>query len=164
MVERDIHFEGSVGERVRELRRRLGWSQQVLGDHANIEKNQIRRVERAKNSPGLAILTSIARALGKQPFELLKTTHQIKVNKNLDTPVKRRKITTSYIREVSTSSFFNQPKEVDEVLKHCAKKFDVDIPSSAASAVLKKLVDEKVLLRTPSKIKGRFLYQKNPLT
>jgi transcriptional regulator with XRE-family HTH domain len=159
-VERDIHFEVSVGEKVREFRKKLGWSQQVLGDYANLERNQIRRVERAKNSPGLAIITSIAKALGRQPFELLKTNYPIKIIKNLDTPVQRRKVTTAYIREISHTSFLTQPKAVDQIVKHCEEKFDVDIPSSATSAVLKKLVDEKILKRIPAKIRGRFLYQK----
>lgn len=160
-MERDINFEQSIGEKVREYRKKLGWSQQVLADYANLEKNQIRRVELAKHSPSVAIITSIARAFGRQPYELIRTEYLIKVNKNLDSPGKRRRITTAYIRALTSTSFFNHPRTVDVIIKHCEEKYDVEIPSSAASGVLKKLVDEKILRRIPAKIKGRFEYQKN---
>lgn len=159
-MERDLNFELSVGERIREFRRKLGWSQQVLGDYANLERNQIRRVEQAKNSPGLAVIASIARALGRQPFELLKTEYQFKVNKNFDNPMQRRRVTTIYIRELLHTSFLNQPRTVEEIIEYCEHKFDVTILSSPASGVLKKLVDEGALIRTPAKIKGRFCYQR----
>jgi transcriptional regulator with XRE-family HTH domain len=159
-VERDIIYETAVGERIRELRLKLGWSQQVLAYHANLEKNQIKRIERAANSSSIAIFNSVAKALGKQPYEIFKTSYQVDVNKNLEPQVKKRSVITAHIKKVAESNFLNSPKSVDEIVRHCEDKLDVIVPSSATSAVLTKLVNEKILSRAPGKINGRFVYQK----
>lgn len=160
-VERDIKFEKSLGARVRELRLELGWSQKVLADYSDLEQNQIQRVENAKNTTTVAIITAIAKALGKQPVELFKTEYVVKVNTNLESPTTPRKVTTQFIRQVLDTSFLNSSRSVIDIVKYCEDKFEVTLPSSATSAVLKKLVDQKLLKRIPSKIKGRFVYQKN---
>lgn len=84
MLTRDIKFEKSVGAKIKELRKELNWSQQKLADEANLERKQIQRVEKAEHSASLSIVLAIAKALGKQPYELLKTDHKIKVNTSLD--------------------------------------------------------------------------------
>lgn len=78
VLARDIKFEKSVGAKIREFRKERGWSQQKLADETNVEKKQIQRIERAEHSPTLSILVAIAKALGKQPFELLKTDLKVK--------------------------------------------------------------------------------------
>ena len=83
VVPRDIKFEKSVGAKVKEFRKGLGWSQQRLADEANLEKKQIQRVEKAENSTSLSIIVAISKALGRQPFELLKSDVQVKVNSSL---------------------------------------------------------------------------------
>jgi transcriptional regulator with XRE-family HTH domain len=158
---RDIEFEKSVGLKVRELRQKLGWSQKHLADIANLEQNQIQRIENAKNTTTLAIIEAIAKALGKQPFELLKTEFQIKVNTNLNVPVRRKSPETSkHINNLIKTTFLNSPKSVLEIVNFCNERYGVKIPSSATSATLKKLVDAKELKRIPAKITGRYLYQK----
>lgn len=158
---RDLEFEVAVGQRVRQLRHQLGWSQKHLGDLANLEQNQIQRLEQAKNTTTLAIITAVAAALGRQPYDILKTEYQIKVNAVLDKPVKKKTPeTTRILNELARSSFFNSPRSVIDIIQHCKKKYRMTLPSSASSAVLKKLVDADVLRRIPAKIKGRFLYQK----
>jgi transcriptional regulator with XRE-family HTH domain len=79
-VARDIKFEKSVGAKIREFRKALGLSQQKLADDANLEKRQVQRIERAENSASLSVIVAIAKALGKQPYELLKSEYKIKVN------------------------------------------------------------------------------------
>jgi transcriptional regulator with XRE-family HTH domain len=158
---RDIEFEKAVGTKVRELRGRLGWSQKQLADIANIEQNQVQRVENAKNTTTLAILTAIAKALGQQPFELLRTEHQVRVNTNFDVLARRKSPeTTKHIHKIVKSSFLNSPRSVNDIVKYCKDRFNVKMPSSATSGILKTLVDNKILKRTPANIKGRFLYQK----
>lgn len=78
VLARDIKFEKSAGARIKEFRKERGWSQQKLADETNVEKKQIQRIERAEHSPTLSILVAIAKALGKQPFELLKTDLKVK--------------------------------------------------------------------------------------
>lgn len=84
MQTRDLKFEKAVGARIKEFRKELGWSQQKLADDANIEKKQIQRIEKAEHSATLSIIVAIAKALGKQPFELLKTDFKVKVNTRIE--------------------------------------------------------------------------------
>lgn len=161
MKKRDIEFEKAVGRRIRDLRKKLDWSQQHLADVANLEQNQIQRVENAKNAPTLTIITAIASALGKQPFELLKTDHQIKVNKMPTAPVKKKPTeTTKYIKQVLQSSYLKSSRSVADIVRFCEERYGVVIPSSATSAVLAKMVDNKEIRRIPDTIKGRYRYQK----
>ncbi len=53
-----------VGERIRQLRDGLGWSQDVLAELSGIHRNYIGQIERCAINPGLANLALIARALG----------------------------------------------------------------------------------------------------
>jgi putative transcriptional regulator len=61
-----------VGNRIRELRQAKGWSQQILADHAQMERSHLTRLEDGKREAGLKILEKIADALGVEPYELLK--------------------------------------------------------------------------------------------
>lgn len=87
-VPRDLKFEKSVGVRIRQLRRELGWSQQKLADDSNMERKQVQRIEGAVHSPKLAILVALAKTLGRQPLELLRTDFHVKVNTNLESEKK----------------------------------------------------------------------------
>jgi transcriptional regulator with XRE-family HTH domain len=78
VVPRDIRFEKSVGSKIREFRKALGLSQQNLADDSNLEKKQIQRIERAEHSPTLSVIVAVAKALGRQPYELLKTDVKVK--------------------------------------------------------------------------------------
>jgi transcriptional regulator with XRE-family HTH domain len=80
VLARDIKFEKSVGTKIKEFRKELGWSQQKLADEANLERKQIQRIERAEHSASLSIIVGIAKVLGKQPYELLKTEYKVKVS------------------------------------------------------------------------------------
>ena len=61
-----------VGWRIRELRDSRGWSQQILADHAQIERSHLARLEEGKREPGLRMLEKIANALEVEIIELLK--------------------------------------------------------------------------------------------
>jgi putative transcriptional regulator len=52
-----------VGNRIRELRQAKGWSQQMLADHAQIERAHMTRLEEGRKEAGLKILERIADAL-----------------------------------------------------------------------------------------------------
>jgi transcriptional regulator with XRE-family HTH domain len=81
---RDSKFEKSVGAKIKEFRKALGWSEQKLADYTNIERKQVQRLEKSDHSPELATLVAVAKTLGRQPYELLKTEVQVKVNTNLE--------------------------------------------------------------------------------
>ena len=49
--------------RLRELRRRRGWTQEELADQTGLSADTIRRLERGKNNPSLDTITKIANGL-----------------------------------------------------------------------------------------------------
>jgi len=61
-----------VGARIRELRLAKGWTQQLLADHAQIERSHLARLEDGKREAGLMMLEKIAEALETSLSELLK--------------------------------------------------------------------------------------------
>jgi putative transcriptional regulator len=61
-----------VGKRIRELRQARGWTQQILADHAQIERSHLARLEEGKREAGLMMLEKIAEALETSLSELLK--------------------------------------------------------------------------------------------
>jgi hypothetical protein len=101
--------------------------------------------------------------LGKQPYEILKTEYQVEVNTDVAPRVKP-KSARYFINEVVKTSFLDSPRYVADVVSHCAEQYEeygVALSSPVTSAVLKKLVDEKILERIPSEEKqGRYLYKK----
>ncbi len=61
----------AVGQRIRQLRQAKGWSQQILADHAQIERSHLARLEEGKREAGLRMLAKLAVALEVEPSDLL---------------------------------------------------------------------------------------------
>lgn len=61
-----------VGSRIRELRQAKGWSQQMLADHAQIERAHLSRLEDGVKEAGLRILERVADALGVEVEDLVR--------------------------------------------------------------------------------------------
>jgi len=61
-----------VGQRIRDLRQARDWSQQLLADHAQIERAHLSRLEDGKREPGLRVLERIANALEVDVVDLLR--------------------------------------------------------------------------------------------
>jgi transcriptional regulator with XRE-family HTH domain len=61
-----------VGQRIRDLRQEREWSQQLLADHAQIERAHLSRLEDGKREAGLRVLEKIAIALDVDVAELLR--------------------------------------------------------------------------------------------
>lgn len=57
-------FLKELGERIRERRVRLGWTQRALAERAGLDRTYIVAVERGKQNPTLAVVVKIAEALG----------------------------------------------------------------------------------------------------
>ena len=60
----DIVFRKKLGERLRFLREKHGFSQQQLAVEAEMSKNQIGRIERAEINPKITTLYIISKSLG----------------------------------------------------------------------------------------------------
>jgi len=61
-----------VGQRIRDLRQARDWSQQLLADHAQIERAHLSRLEDGRREAGLRVLERIANALGVDVAELFR--------------------------------------------------------------------------------------------
>ena len=71
-----------LGERIREIRKSKGFTQEQLAEMVGVEPRHISRVEGGYNSPSIERLAKIAEALGVQINEFFNFMH-------LDTPAKR---------------------------------------------------------------------------
>jgi transcriptional regulator with XRE-family HTH domain len=60
-----------VGRRIRDLRQARDWSQQLLADHAQIERSHLSRLEEGRREAGLRVLERIADALDVDLAELV---------------------------------------------------------------------------------------------
>jgi transcriptional regulator with XRE-family HTH domain len=60
-----------VGNKVRDLRKGRGWSQQELADRAGISMQTVSNLETGRHVPGMATLSKIAGALGVSLPDLL---------------------------------------------------------------------------------------------
>lgn len=65
-------FSKKLGVRVRELRNKLGWSQEELADHSGLHRTYIGMVERGERNITLLNLLEIARALQVKLSEITK--------------------------------------------------------------------------------------------
>ena len=61
-----------LGQRIRTLRKLKGWTQQELGDEADVNYKFIGEIERSRQNPSFTILEKIATALGVDLFELFR--------------------------------------------------------------------------------------------
>ena len=67
----DLHRK-VLGENVSKFRQRLNWSQEKLAERADMHWTFISGVERSKYNISLDSLARIAKALRRQPYELLR--------------------------------------------------------------------------------------------
>jgi transcriptional regulator with XRE-family HTH domain len=61
-----------VGRKIRALRRAKGWSQQLLADHAELERAHLSRLEDGRREAGLRVLERIAIALEVEMEDLVR--------------------------------------------------------------------------------------------
>jgi len=69
MAAPDIKLQ--VGDRLRRLRERKGWSQEDLGFESGLHRNYVGGIERGERNVGIENIAKLARALGIRPRDLL---------------------------------------------------------------------------------------------
>lgn len=52
-----------VAARIRSLREKRGWTQQMLADHASLSREHVNKIENCETEPGLRALSRIANSL-----------------------------------------------------------------------------------------------------
>lgn len=73
-----------LGQRIRTLRTLKGWTQQHLGDVAEINYKFLGEIERGSQNPSLTVLEKIAKALGIDLYELFSFEHEIQNRKDIE--------------------------------------------------------------------------------
>jgi len=62
----------SLGKRVRHLRVRRGWSQEILAEKADLDPTYVGDIERGQRNPSYLILAKLAKALNLSLPEMLR--------------------------------------------------------------------------------------------
>lgn len=78
-----------LGRRIRSLRTQKGWTQQELGDNADINYKFLGEIERGQQNPSFGILTKIASALKVELPELFRFEHETIDRKEIENRIAR---------------------------------------------------------------------------
>jgi len=65
-----MKLQENFGKRVKQLRKRKGWTQEDLGDKANIDYKYIGAIERGEKNLTINNVEKIAKAFRTEPFQL----------------------------------------------------------------------------------------------
>lgn len=76
MQDQEIALQRALGERIRELRRKAGYSQEGFADAAGVHRTYMGTLERGEANVSLSNMHKIARALGITLSELFKTVEK----------------------------------------------------------------------------------------
>jgi transcriptional regulator with XRE-family HTH domain len=76
-----------LGRRVRDLRVQKGWTQQELGEKADINYKFLGEIERGQQNPSFGILVKIATALGVELSEFFRLGHEMSDRKEIETRI-----------------------------------------------------------------------------
>jgi transcriptional regulator with XRE-family HTH domain len=68
-----VDAKGRLGQEIRQIRRGQRMTQGELAEKANVSLITISRLERGERDPHLETLARVAKGLGVQPFELLRS-------------------------------------------------------------------------------------------
>jgi transcriptional regulator with XRE-family HTH domain len=78
-----------LGRRIRSLRTEKGWTQQELGEKADINYKFLGEIERGQQNPSFGVLAKIASALGVSLSELFRFDHEISDRKEIEARITR---------------------------------------------------------------------------
>jgi transcriptional regulator with XRE-family HTH domain len=78
-----------LGRRIRALRKAKGWTQQKLGNRADIDYKFLSEIERGNMNPSFKILVKIASALEVELPEMLRFDQEIEDPKEIDARIKK---------------------------------------------------------------------------
>jgi len=64
-----------LGQRIQEIRKNKGWSQEALSEKAETSQNYLSRIESGKENPTLDMLIKLSRALEVEMWEMFDFGH-----------------------------------------------------------------------------------------
>ncbi len=78
-----------LGQRIRSLRNTKGWTQQKLGEHADINYKFVGAIERGQQNASFAVLVKISSALGVELPELFRFDGEAMDRKDVETQIEQ---------------------------------------------------------------------------
>ena len=78
-----------LGRKIRALRKEKGWSQQELGNQADINYKFLGEIERGQQNPTVNIMIKISKALNIDLPELFRFEHEILNRKEIEAQIKQ---------------------------------------------------------------------------
>jgi XRE family transcriptional regulator, regulator of sulfur utilization len=64
---------GSLGLRVRYLREQKGWTQEILAEHADVDRSYIAGIEAGLRNPSIKAVAKVAKGFGLRLAEFLES-------------------------------------------------------------------------------------------
>ncbi|AYB32027.1 helix-turn-helix domain-containing protein [Chryseolinea soli] len=156
-LEPDLGYQKAFGNRVRELREKVGWTQVDLSIYSKVSDYQISVIENGHEAANLQTIKAIAAALGKLPSELLDFKYPIKLNNSFPKKPKEKLGTTGHIQKLFSEGYFVDPKSVKNVIEYVFEVTGTKLVSKDTSGAL--LVFAKNKLLRIIRREGRNLYQ-----
>ena len=101
------HLQEIIGRNVKGARSRLGLTQQVLAEKADISIPFLAQIEGGSRGPSLEVIEKLASALGLKAFQLL-------VEEDADAPLDRRSAISGFSSDLR--------KEMDKLIKQVEKR------------------------------------------
>lgn len=99
----EIPIETVISENIKSLRKKLGWSQELLAEKTGVSAPYITQIEVGKRTPSLDIVEKLALALGVE----YKTLFEIN-NKNPNSPEFSKHILESKLISAVTDTIRNE--------------------------------------------------------
>jgi len=78
-----------LGRRIRNLRQAKGWTQQELGEYADMNYKFLGEIERGQQNPSFNVLMKIAGAMGIEMNEMFRMEHEITDRKEIENRIHR---------------------------------------------------------------------------
>ncbi|MBO4629974.1 MAG: helix-turn-helix transcriptional regulator [Treponema sp.] len=102
----EIPIETIVSENIKSLRKKLGWSQELLAEKTGVSAPYITQIEVGKRTPSLDIVEKLASALGVEYKTLFDTN-----NDNVDSPDFSKHILETKLISAITKTIHNEFKK-----------------------------------------------------
>ena len=138
-----------MGIHIRTLREARELSIEDVASMTGFARNTITAAEKGSNTD-TSHLIEIAKAIGVHPMELLNVPFEIRPRFKLSPKRLDQNRLTLRLNKLSSTSFFDKPKLVSEVILHLQQEYEIKVNSTHASVVLKRLVSDGVLKYTKS--------------
>jgi transcriptional regulator with XRE-family HTH domain len=142
---RDNNFIKKAGIKIREVRDKNKFSLDDVAAMTGFTVATLGEIERGEVNTDISHIAAIGQALGVHPMHLINVELQLKPRFELPPNRENRLNTTSRVKELVNTDYFDKPRTVKDILFFIKQEKKVELGSSPVSGVLKSLVEEKLL-------------------